>query len=280
MTEEEKSRIQEIINLAFEIDLWNIELPTIPNSRGSNEEITPFEITGALRDYVEIQSEIDNIERKTTYEEVIKFLETHNGKLMRSCISSGREKNLKINEMTQEQQDEVNLYARWIRSQEKKILKEYEGRPIEDIPEEYREKIAKLRSLIIKTKTVYEEVIAFLETHNGQLMHSQFWENGQVLKAKEMSQEQLDEINLCGRWKRSQEKVMLKKYSGQPIENVPEEYREKIAKLRELGLETVKSKLSQAKQQRDEAKEKNQKAKELKHQIESQLEKRGKTHEE
>ena len=55
---------------------------------------------------------------------------------MRSCISSGRKKNLKIDEMTQEQQEEVNLYARWIKSQERKILEEYEGRPIEEIPEE------------------------------------------------------------------------------------------------------------------------------------------------
>ena len=29
----------------------------------------------------------------------------------------------------------------------------------------------------------------------------------------------------------------MKKYAGQPIENVPEEYREKIATLRQYGLE-------------------------------------------
>ena len=64
LTEEEKSRIQEIINLASEIDLWNIELPPIPKSRGNNEKINPFEITGVLRDYLEIQSEIDGIEKE------------------------------------------------------------------------------------------------------------------------------------------------------------------------------------------------------------------------
>ena len=42
---------------------------------------------------------------------------------------------------------EVRLRGRWNNSKEKKILDEYAGRPIEEVPEEYREKIAKLRSL-------------------------------------------------------------------------------------------------------------------------------------
>ena len=216
---------------------------------------------------------------KTIYEEVIEFLETHNGQIMQSTFKENGKK-LKAKELTQEQHYEVKLYEKWRKSQEKAMLEKYEGRPIEEIPEEYREKIARLRSLIIKPKTVYEEIILFLETHNGKLMHGEFWKNGKALKVKEMSQEQREEINLYGRWKCSQEKKILEKYVGQPIENVPEEHREKIARLREYGLGTIKGKLSQTKQQRDEAKEKNKKAKELEQQVESQLKKRGKTHEE
>ena len=47
-----------------------------------------------------------------------------------------------------------------------------------------------------------------------------------------------------------------------------------------MGVITLESKLAKAKQQRDEAKEKKKDAKEFEHQVEMQLKKRGKTHEE
>ena len=74
--------------------------------------------------------------------------------------------------MTEEQKEEVNLYSRWKRSNENKILEEYAGEPIEKVPEEYRDKISRLREfgLGIKEKSTYEEVIKFLETHNGKIM--------------------------------------------------------------------------------------------------------------
>lgn len=63
--------------------------------------------------------------------------------------------------------------------------------------------------------------------------------------------------------KRTEEKKILEEYAGQSLENVPEEYIEKIAKLRTYGLGTKPSKLRQAKKQRDNAKSKNNQAKEL-----------------
>lgn len=56
LTEEDKSRIQEIIELASEIDLWDMELPPIPKSKGNNEEMNPFEITGVVKDYLELET--------------------------------------------------------------------------------------------------------------------------------------------------------------------------------------------------------------------------------
>ena len=58
LTDEDKSRIQEIIDLATGIDLWNIELPPIPKSSGNNKEINPFEITGVLKDYLELETHV------------------------------------------------------------------------------------------------------------------------------------------------------------------------------------------------------------------------------
>ncbi len=59
LTDEQKDEIQKIIDLANEIDLWNIELPPIPKTRGSKDEMNPFEINGVLRDYVEFENEIN-----------------------------------------------------------------------------------------------------------------------------------------------------------------------------------------------------------------------------
>ena len=184
--------------------------------------------------------------------------------------------------MTEEQREEINLYQRWNASKERKVLEQYAGQPIENVPEEYREKIAKLREfgLGIKEKTTYEEVIEFLETHNGQLMRWAIKINGIQLKRTEMTEEQREETNLYARWGKSQEKRILEEYAGKPIEEVPEEYREKITKLRAFGLENIKSKLSQAKQQRDEAKLKNDQAKKLEQEVSEQLKKRGQAHDE
>jgi len=219
------------------------------------------------------------IKEKTPYEEVIEFLETHNGKLMRSIIS-GKGKNLKRKEMTPEQVEEIRLYGRWIKSIEREVLDEYAGKSIEEVPEEYREKIGKLRERIIKEKTTYEKVIEFLETHGGKLMNSKISENGKNLKRKEMTPEQHEEVKLYQRWFKSDERKILDEYAGKPIEEVPEEYREKIAKLRKFGLGMKKSRLSQAKQQRDEAKIKNNQAKELEEKVSEELKERGKNHEE
>ena len=220
-------------------------------------------------------------EEKTTYEEVIEFLKTHDGKLMRGRFKKNG-KQLTRTEMTEEQRKEVKLHDRWYYSEEKRILEEYVGKPIEEVPEEYREKIARLRSYGLgeEEKTTYEEVIEFLETHDGQVMNSSITKNGKHLKVKEMTEEQRKEVNLHTRWRRSEERKVLEEYIGRPIEEVPEEYREKIAKLRSYGLGNARTKLSQAKQQRDEAKAKNNQTRELEHQVSEQLKKRGKNHEE
>ena len=238
LTEEEKLRIQEINDLATGIDLWNIDLPPIPNTRGSKEEFDPFTIEGVLKDFVELEDEIDNIERKTTYEQVIEFLETHDGQLMHGGFKKDGKK-LTRKEMTKEQRKEVILYSRWYNSEEKRILEEYVGKTIEEVPEEYREKTARLRSYGLgeeERKTTYEEVIEFLETHDGQLMNSSITKNGKQLRSKEITKEQRKEVNLYARWKRSEERRILEEYVGKPIEEVPEEYREKIARLRSYGL--------------------------------------------
>ena len=150
--------------------------------------------------------------------------------------------------MTEEQKEEVNLYDRWIQSKEYKILRQYAGQSIENVPEEYREKIATLREHGIEPrqqqkqeKATYEQVIEFLETH-GRIMRCLIGKNGKVLTRKEMTEEQKEELNLYANWYNSKEYKILQEYAGQPIENVPEEYREKIAILRKYRIEPRQSK--------------------------------------
>ena len=178
---------------------------------------------------------------KTTYKEVIGWLGTHNGKIMRSTIWRDG-KYLKREEMTPEEQEEINLYGRWRISTEKNILEEYVGRSIEEVPEEHREKIVRLREYGLgeKEKTTYEEVIEWLEENDGKIMRSSIKKNGKKLKLEDMTPEEQEETRLYAKWIASTERKILNEYAGRSIEEVPEEYREKIARLREDGLETKK----------------------------------------
>ena len=168
---------------------------------------------------------------KTTYEEVIEFLEIHEGKIMRGSFRKNG-KQINREQMTKEKQEEIKLYTRWNNCEEKKILEEYAGEPIENVPEEYREKIARLREygLGTKVKTTYEKVIEFLEAHEGKIMRSAISKNGKPIKIEQMTEEEQEEVRLYARWNNCEEKKILEEYAGHSIENVPEEYREKINK--------------------------------------------------
>ncbi len=240
LSKEDVIRIKKIMELASEIDLWDIELPPIPRNKSGKSEFSPFTVEGVLKDFVRLKNEVDTSEEKSVYDQVIEFLETHDGRVMRGILyNNGRY--LKKDEMTKEESKEINLYQRWLRSIERNILKQYVGQPIENVPEEYREKIAKLRSFDLEmkreTRSLYEQVIEFLETHDGRLMRSNIYINGIALGKSELTEEERIERNLYQMWTCSIERKLLNQYAGQPIENVPEEYREKIAKLRCFNLE-------------------------------------------
>ena len=247
LSDEKINEIQEILRYGSAVDLWQSELPNRKVRKGekNNENDTRvdyeefFEITGILHDFVELEEKVEDNKIKHTYEDVIKFLETHNGKKMQGAFyENGKIK--KRDQCTEEEKKEMKLYEDWLKTEERKTLEEYVGQPLENVPEEYRSKIAKLREfgLGIKEKTMYEKVIDFLESHDGRLMRSRIKDekNGKVLKRSEMTKEEQIEINLYSNWNRSKEKWVLEEYAEQPIENVPEEYRNKIARLREYGL--------------------------------------------
>ena len=57
--DEQKYEIQKILEIASEIDLWNIDLPPIPKTRGNTEEFDPFTVEGILKDFVELENEVE-----------------------------------------------------------------------------------------------------------------------------------------------------------------------------------------------------------------------------
>ena len=239
LNEKQVEEIEEIIRLGSQIDLWQIDLPDRIAKSGETRERSftdknagPFELTGLLKDFVVLEVEVDGEPKKSTYEQVIEFLETQ-GRIMKGaffekCGKGEKREKLTADKMTEEQRQERNLYAKWNGSEEYKILQEYAGQPIENVPEEYREKIATLRQYGLgQEKTIYEQVIEFLAT-KGRIMQSGFSEKGEdgkrkKLTADEMSEEQKEEVNLYARWNNSDEYKILKKYAGQPIEKETEE---------------------------------------------------------
>jgi len=74
----------------------------------------------------------------------------------------------------------------------------------------------------------FKEVMQFCEK-NGRLPRG--YNGTKVI----LTEEQIYEKNLCGRWYRSAEKQIVDKYAGVPIEKVPEEYKAIVKQVRKYG---------------------------------------------
>ena len=83
LNEKQIEEVKEIIKLGIQIDLWQIELPEKiqqernggPNGKSLiDRDIDLFEVTGLLRDFVELENEVNDIENATSVESFIKTL--------------------------------------------------------------------------------------------------------------------------------------------------------------------------------------------------------------
>ncbi len=188
--------------------------------------------------------------KKTAYEEIVEWLQEHNSQMPKSAIKRNGKK-LTLEEMTSEEQNEVNLRQRWNRSKEKQVFQDYYETPIENVPECYKEMIKTLKSYGVG-KTPYEEILEWLETHNGKMPRGYIRLDGKRLSIEEVTDEQAREMSLYQKWKASKEGYIFKKYKYSSIEEVPEEYREKIRRIKELIKlgkskdEEIKSRMRQA----------------------------------
>ncbi len=179
----------------------------------------------------EYQEKLNNIAIKTC-NEIINWLNSHNGKMPRGNIFEHGRK-LKRDKMTEEEIAEVNLYHRWMYTTGIQIIHEYLEMPIEKVPEQYRIIIQEIKNAAANT-IIWKEVEEWLKTHNGKMPSAAVHRDKKVLKVSEMTEEERKGINLRQRWDRSKEREIFEKYKECPEEQIPAEYREKIAKLREL----------------------------------------------
>ena len=178
---------------------------------------------------------------KNIQEEILKFIDSSNGhRLPRTYFPDENGKHKKVEDMTSEENYEINLYIRWIRSKEKKIFEEYVGRNIKEVPEEFKEFISKMREYgygLEREKNIQEQILEFIENNANHSMPRSYIkdENGKIKTVKEKTEEENYEQNLYARWRRSEEKNILDRYAEKTIEEVPEEYRDFISKMREYG---------------------------------------------
>ena len=226
LDKEEQEKIQDIIKLGNTIGLFSeaIKLDFSDEEKKQEDLINQFTdgiaIKGVRKDFVKLLQERL---REETFKEVMQFCEK-NGRLPRGI------KGLK-DTLTEEQLYEKNLYNRWLRSDEKKLVDKYVGTPIEKIPVEDRAIVEKVRSYgygIREKLTGYQEVMQFCEK-NGRLPRS-----NQGSKVTH-TEEQLYEKNLYNRWMQSDEKQLVDKYVGTPIEEIPVEDRAIVEKVRSYG---------------------------------------------
>ena len=226
LDKEEQEKIQDIIKLGNTIGLFSeaIKLDFSDEEKKQEDLINQFTdgiaIKGVRKDFVKLLQERL---REETFKEVMQFCEK-NGRLPRGIRGTKAT-------YTEEQLYENNLYYRWRRSDEKKLVNKYVGIPIEGISEEDRDIVEQVRSYgygIEEKLTAYQEVMQFCEK-NGRLPQ-------EIHGTKvTLTEEQMYEKNLYHRWRISDEKKIVDKYVGIPTEKIPEEDRDIVEQVRSYG---------------------------------------------
>ena len=184
---------------------------------------------------LEYQTKLDDIAKKVC-EEIIEWAKLHNGNMPRTSIyKKGR--SLNIDEMTEEEKEEVRLARKFKDNKKAQRLYSYINMPTEKVPDKYKELVNNLKNHINLKKAVYEELVEWLQEHNGKMPNNVIRRNGKNLTVEEMTREEQYEVNLRQKWNRSKERQAFQDYYETPIENIPEWYKGMIKTLKSYGVE-------------------------------------------
>ena len=140
-----------------------------------------------------------------------------------------------VNPKNEMQELESGIRHKWRMSKVHEIYTKYQGYFIQEVPEEYRDIVKKIRNiwLEIDGNNVADEVTNYIEQNQREpreinINFRQF-ENG--LTVEEQRERQLKD-----KWDRCFEIHVIDRFVGTPITEIPENYREIVSKMREVGL--------------------------------------------
>ena len=274
LTDEDKSRIQEIIDLASEIELWDMELPPIPKTKGSKEEFDPFIVEGVLKDFVEFEDEVDNnITRNALLKNALK--------IEKWCKENYGEKEIyerRLPSSTAENEEEKKL-GNALHTLRKR-MKQYENQEISNIQNEEDKEIFEIIERLDKEYGLGESLKNALKIEKWC---KENYEEKEIYERRLPSSiAENDEEKKLGQALHNL-RTKMRKYDGQEIANIQNEEDRNILEIidrldREYNSKKIK--LNSAKNSRDSAKIKNNQAKELERKVSEQLKKRGQAHEE
>lgn len=182
------------------------------------------------------------------FDEIVQWLKEHNGEFPRTIFerdpsvkgAKKKEDYKTYGELTDEEKAEVSLAQRWFRADERETVIRNSGVDLEDVPEEDKLVVKTIRENAVREPKKIkrreplklEELIDWLETHNNKMPREKVYVNGRAKKVDEYTPEELQERELNKDWIASFERNMYIMYYYTPLEEVPEEIREKIGILR------------------------------------------------
>lgn len=188
------------------------------------------ELSAIPKEHYEMVKKLRNIglglEKKepTTFGEYVDFI-----------IAKGREPILKVNPKTDPENYECDLKQRWKNCKEKIIYEKYKGILLEEIPEKDQEIVRLIRDAWIKVdgEKVSDSIIRFVKRHQREPIY--VIDEFNVFKGKVPKRRQA-ESELRKKWDRCFEKQVLDRFKGIELEDIPQNYRKIVKRLREVGL--------------------------------------------
>ena len=271
--EKQIEEVREIVRLGSQIDLWQIELPNRiakdggTQVRGFTDKNTgPFELTGLLKDFVELGEKTDIINNKNAVERFIEKLEkmqeigvdvskmAKRDTIRRLAKKSGISEE-KIKEIGLNPEDKIGIsknhiaisYRKdrsYVSEEQLKILEEL-GISLElrNVPQEFIETLERMQGIEIDTsKLTTMDTIGSLAKKSGISEE----------KIKEIGLNPEDKIgiskrNIAKRYRKdrsyvSEEQLKILEELGISLElrNVPQEFIETLEKMQEIGVDVSK----------------------------------------
>ena len=254
LEEKQIQEIKHILDLGAEIDLWQAQLPDRQiiakgNNTQSNakQTITPFEIEGILKDFVEIEEKVEKIENETSVERFINKLNQLEGKgvdVSKIVRSDTIETLAKRSGISRKEVENIGLNPEEkIGKKLSNIKQAYRGKgSYMKLTEEQVKELEKLGISLEKQDTIQE----FIEELNklegigvdvSKIVLSDTIET--LAKKSEISKEKIEEIGLISKEKIGNKLINIRSvYRGKAQGKKPTE--EQVEELIELGISLEK----------------------------------------